>query len=127
MEELTCGRRQEQPRHKKWLEKSIPERTGCYTLWQGHFMYRVGVGCSARSHQIEALQSLQPANRNILVGGTSGGVLPLHSCLPAQSVPATATGWHSLLLLGMDVNEVRSCRRGQTAKTATVSSSWAPT
>lgn len=66
--------------------------------------------CSVRSHQIEALQGLQRANRNILVGGTSGGVLPSCSCLPAQSVPAIATSWHSLLLLGMDVNKVRPCR-----------------
>lgn len=66
--------------------------------------------CSARSHQIEALQVLQRANRNILVGGTSGGVLPLRSCFPIQSVPAIAVSWHSLLLLGMDVNAVRPCK-----------------
>lgn len=56
----------------------------------------------------------------------SGGVLPSRPCLP-QPVPATATGCHSLLLLGMDGNEGRSCRRGKTAKAATVPSSWAPT
>lgn len=82
------GRRQEQPRHKKWLEKSILGRTGCSTLWQGHFCVQGRRGlrsCSVRSHQIEALQVLQRANRNILVGETSGGVLPPRSCLPTVS------------------------------------------
>lgn len=53
--------------------------------------------CSVRSHHMRLCKS-SGANRDILVGGTSGGVLPWGSCLPAQSVPASAISWHSLLL-----------------------------
>lgn len=133
MEKLTCGRRQEQPRHKKWLEKSILEKNRLLNTLARALCVQGRRGlrsCSVRSHQIEALQVLQRANRNILVGGTSGGVLPSCSCLPAQSVPAIAISCHSLLLLGADGNKVRpwwsTVGRLKTVKAATVPSSWAP-